>query len=143
MKNSLLRFTKAFVITAALLGLSLQLQAQSTNKPAAEKSSSTAAEADKTRKAGPFHGKIVAIDRVAKTITIGKRTFQITSETKIKKAGKPATLEAGTVGEVASGYVKPSPEGKLVATTLNFGPKVSGDATEKPKSSSEKEKEAK
>jgi hypothetical protein len=105
-----------------------QLLAQATNKPASAKAvSSETKETPKEGKkpgAGPFHGKLAALDKIAKTITVGKRTFQITSETKIKKSGKPATLEDGVVGEEVSGYVKPTPEGKLLATTLNFGPKT-------------------
>ena len=77
---------------------------------------------------GPFHGKLAAVDKTAKTITVGKRTFQITAETKINKAGQPATLNDGVVGEVASGYVKPTEDGKWLATTINFGPKPADKA---------------
>jgi hypothetical protein len=143
MKRSFFQLTTTWLFSLAILALPVGLAAQTTNKPAAEKKSAPAgADTEKTPKAGPFHGKLVAVDRVAKTITVGKRTFQITSETKLKKAGKPATLDAGVVGEVVSGYVKPSPEGKLVATTVNFGPKPAGDAGEKQKSP-EKENTAK
>ena len=72
---------------------------------------------------GPFHGKLVSVDKHLKTITVGKRTFQITSETKLKKAGKPATLDDGVVGEPVSGYAKSTPDGKLLAKTVNFGAK--------------------
>ena len=64
-------------------------------KPASE----AAPAAAKKPSAGPFHGKLVAVDKMAKTITVGKRTFQITSTTKIRKNDKPATLEDGVVGE--------------------------------------------
>ncbi len=74
--------------------------------------------------AGPFHGKLANLDKTARTITVGKRTFQITSETRINRAGKPATLEQAIIGEQVSGYVKPNAQGKLVATTLNLGPKT-------------------
>jgi hypothetical protein len=104
------------------------LPAQTTNKPAAKKPAVTAADPAKPEAkqpvAGPFHGKLVAIDQVAKTITVGKRTFQITSATKIKRAGQPAVLADGVVGETVSGYVKPTEDGKLFATTLNLGPKA-------------------
>jgi hypothetical protein len=43
---------------------------------------------------------------------------------------------------VVSGYVKPSPDGKLVATTVTFGPKPVGEPGDKQKSA-EKEKPAK
>jgi len=88
---------------------------------------------DKKPSAGPFHAKLTAVDRTAKTITVGKRTFQITSETKFFKAGKPATIADGVVGEQASGYVKPNSDGKLVATKVNFGPKPDAKGTNSKK----------
>ena len=103
-------------------------RAQSTNQPSTKKTTADSSETPKSGKksgAGPFHGKLAAIDKMAKTISVGKRTFQVTSETKIKKAGKPATLSDGVVGEPVSGYVKPATDGKLVATSVNFGSKAS------------------
>jgi hypothetical protein len=68
---------------------------------------------------------------VAKTITVGKRTFQITSATKLKKGDKPATLDDGIVGEEVGGYYKTGEDGKLNATSIRFGPKPGGAGTEK------------
>ena len=73
---------------------------------------------------GPFHGKLAALDKAARTITVGKRTFHITSASRINKTGKPATLDDGVIGEPVSGYVKPAEDGRLIATTINFGPKI-------------------
>jgi hypothetical protein len=73
---------------------------------------------------GPFHGKVAAVDKQARTIQVGKRTFYVGPECKLTKAGKPAKLEAAVVGEECGGYMKPSPDGRLVATTLRLGPKV-------------------
>jgi hypothetical protein len=124
------------LLAAAVAGTSAPLLAQTKDKPA-----KTAPEkkdgAEKKPTAGPFHGKLVAVDKSAKTITVGKRTFQITSETKMFKAGKPATLDEGIIGEEASGYVKPTEDGKLVATKVNFGPKASAEGSK----SAEKKKE--
>lgn len=142
MKTSVARLTLLALTAAALAGGPAYLQAQTTNKPPADKKASAStndeAKSEKPAKAGPFHGKLAAVDKVAKTITVGKRTFQITSETKIKKAGKPATLEDGVIGETVSGYLKPGADGKLMATTLNFGPKPAPN--EKPKGTSETNK---
>jgi hypothetical protein len=81
------------------------------------------------------------MDKLAKTITVGKRTFQITSETKIRKNDKPATFDDGVVGEECSGYIKPNEEGKLIATTVNFGPKNSqAKSSEKKPSTTSSEK---
>jgi len=105
---------------------------QAASKPASEAKAAVseakpATETKETVKkpvAGPFRGKLAALDKNLKTITVGKRTFHISSETQIKKAGKLATLDDGVVGEEASGYVKPDENGKLIATKINFGPKT-------------------
>src|SRR5712675_853223 len=104
---------------AALLALGVAVSpmpalAQSTNAntntakakdaPAEKKASSK--DAAEKKSAGPFHGKLASVDKAARTITVGKRTFQVTSETKIHKAGKPGTFDDGVVGDEVSGYVK-------------------------------------
>jgi hypothetical protein len=136
-----LRLGAACLLGFALYGAPWQLAAQTTNKPASSKKPAAEtqepATGEKKPVAGPFHGKLAAVDQTAKTITVGKRTFLITSETKIKKDGKPATLQDGVVNEEVSGYVKPNDAGKLVATTVNFGPKPK--TTEKKPESPAKE----
>ena len=72
----------------------------------------------------PFHGKLKAIDTTAKTISVGTRTFEITSETIIIKDGKSATLADGVVGDETGGAYKKTDDGKLVLTKLRFGAKV-------------------
>jgi len=117
----------AAVLAISIIATPLPSIAQ-TNKVKAAKPTTEKNEAKKPS-AGPFHGKLAALDKAAKTISVGKRTFHITSETRINKSGKPATLDDGVIGEDVSGYVKPTEDGKLVATKVNFGPKV--DTTEK------------
>src|SRR5215204_4604550 len=135
MTPSLLRIGLAALLTLLILTSPNRLFGQNTNTHAAEKKASAkpAPAPAKTPSAGPFNGKLTAIDPVAKTIKVGKRTFQITSETKIHKAGKPATLADGIVGETASGYVKPTDEGGWLATTVNLGPKLAKTAEKTPK----------
>jgi hypothetical protein len=137
---------KKSIVRVALIGsvvalMTLQGYADTTNKPAADKKAagSAAATAEKPAKAGPFHGKLAAIDKAAKTITVGKRTFHVTSDTKIKKSGKPALLDDAVVGETVSGYVKPGTDGKLMATSLNLGPKTTPEPAEPPKPAKEKQ----
>jgi hypothetical protein len=83
---------------------------------------------EKAEKAGkqsglPLGGKISAVDKTAKTITVRERTFQITSETRISKAGKPATFDDAVVGEeVGLSYIK-ADDGKLTARSVRIGPK--------------------
>jgi hypothetical protein len=136
-----MKFTLKFGAAAALaLALSatprplLAQSAISTNKPAA--ATQTTAQDEQTPKAkkpspGPFHGKLLAVDPVAKTIRVGKRTFQINGQTRISKNGKPATLADGLVGEEVSGYVKPTETGQFVATVVTFGPKLGKNAQKK------------
>jgi Cu/Ag efflux protein CusF len=79
----------------------------------------------------PFRGKLKAIDNTAKTITVGTETIQITSETKITKAGKPATLEEGAVGDEVAGAYHKDAEGKSNAISLRFGPKPPAEPNSK------------
>ena len=111
-----------FAATAIAL-MSTSAPAQTTNKPTS-KPATEAKETVKKPVAGPFNGKLAALDKNLKTITVGKRTFHISPETQIKKAGKTATLDDGVIGEQASGYVKPDENGNLIATRINFGPKT-------------------
>lgn len=150
MKQSIFRLSLMALVAAAIASSQAQSPDQTANKVAAEKNAApetgATTNAQKSAKGGPFRGKLAAVDQVAKTIVVGKRTFQITSETKIKKSGKPALLEDGVVGEPVSGYVKPATDGKLVATTVNFGPKAGAGVAEKPekqKAAPEKEPPAK
>ena len=118
MLKSLLKLLVLVCLTAMLVDAPAQIEAQTTNNPAAKQPRTA-----KRPVPGPFHGKLAALDPKAKTITVGKRTFQITAQTRIKKADKPATLADGVVGEPVSGYVKPAEGGKWIASSVNFGPK--------------------
>jgi hypothetical protein len=126
------KFRKIILILAvcAAPALTFSLVAQTNiakptpaKKAAADPQPSPSAPARKAV-AGPFRGKLSAVDKASRTITVGKRTFLVTQETKIKKDGKAAGLGDAVIGEQCSGYVKPNEAGKLVATTLNLGPKT-------------------
>jgi len=138
MKNAFIKPANIllFLLAFALLPFTPSLRAQTqTNKAPAGKKSSSASPtaAEKKQSAGPFHGKLLALDKSARTITVGKRTFQVTPETKIIKNEKPATLNDGVVDDVVSGYFKTSSDGKLTLTTLRFGPKTETKTAEKKK----------
>lgn len=77
----------------------------------------------------PFHGKLKAVDAAGGTVSIGTRTFTITSETIIIKNGKPATLSDGVVGDETGGAYKKTADGKLVITKLRFGAKTADETT--------------
>ena len=129
MMKSILRIGALSLLVAAMAAAPNQLLAQSTNKPAADKSAPVA----KKKGAHPFHGKLAAVDKVVKTIKVGESIYQINSETKITKDGKPATLEDGVVGDPVSGFAKPSGDGKMAATTVHFGAKVDNKSSDKKK----------
>ena len=126
MTKSILKISILSLLAVALTGLPGRAQAQDHQKPAAEKKETK----EKNSKVVPFNGKLKAVDNRAKTIAVGGRVFQITSETRISKDGKPATLEDGVVGEKVSGAYHKTEAGKLNATVVNFGVKA---AKEKPK----------
>lgn len=107
---------------------------KNTNKPAADTEKSTKPKRD----TAPFKGKVASVDKAAMTFMVGERTFQVTSETKITKAGKPATLEDAVVGEEVAGRSKKTADGKLVALSIRFGAKAEGEA--KPEKKKEEKK---
>ncbi|MBC8097725.1 MAG: hypothetical protein H7Y43_18145 [Akkermansiaceae bacterium] len=109
------------IITAILTTEPSGLNAQETNKIVEKKATKekSAAKPGVT----PFRGKLKAVDKTAKTITIGETTIQITSETKIMKEGKPATLDDTVIGEMAAGAYRKTDDGKQNATTIRFGAK--------------------
>ena len=135
--------TTAFLVA---LATSPQLLAQSTNKAPAEKKSSAekSESASKNSNSIPFKGNIVTMDKNARTITVGKRTFQVTSETKIFKSDKPATFADGVVGDYVTGSYKKSDDGKLIANSVYFGGKGGGKGTaDKKKEPAKDSKDAK
>lgn len=92
----------------------------------------------------PFHGKLEAVDKVEKTLTVKTKekdktwTFQVTSHTKLSKEGKPATLADGVVGEDIAGFAKEVSAGKFEAVSVRFAAKAPGHS--KPKKSKDEQK---
>ena len=125
----------ATTVFAIALATSPQLVAQTTNRAPAEKKSSTEKKepVEKKQASIPFRGNIVTLDKNAKTITVNKRVFQITSETKIFKSDKPATFADGVVGDYVTGSYKKTDDGKLIAHSVYFGGKSKGNTSEKKK----------
>jgi hypothetical protein len=78
----------------------------------------------------PFHGTVTEVDTNAMTLTVAKRTFEMTSETTITKDGKPAVLADGVVGEPVRGAYKKNADGKLDAVTVRFGGNAEGKKKE-------------
>jgi hypothetical protein len=116
---------KLGLLTLLAMGMAatpISLRAQNTNTAAAP-------EKKPSHRVLPFHGKLKSIDNTAKTISVGTETIQITSETIITKAGKPATLEDGTAGDTVAGAYRKDTEGKLNAVSLRFAPTIPASNT--------------
>lgn len=131
MIKSLSKLGLLYLLTLSLTGIPSVILAQGADKPAVENKDSKARKPAVT----PFNGKLKEINPTAKTISVGNRTLQVTSETRITKDGKPALLADGVVGEQVSGAFNAAADGKLMATVVNFGKKP--ETEKKPK----KEKE--
>ena len=78
------------LLAAAIAGMPAQLLAQTTNNPAAAKKSAAAKKdsAAKKKAAHPFHGKLAAVDKTAKTIKVGESVYQITSDDEDHQGGQ-------------------------------------------------------
>src|SRR5688500_15088317 len=116
MTKSILTLT-ILILAVAAAGLPGRLQAQETYKAPTEKKESKRPAPSVT----PFHGKLKGVDASANTIAVGALTVHVTSDTKVMKAGKPATLADGVVGEEVAGAYKKTESGQLTATTVRFG----------------------
>ncbi|MSU58214.1 MAG: hypothetical protein EXS35_08545 [Pedosphaera sp.] len=127
MKNSLVKYAVCGLLALAVAGAPTQMFGQEKKKdaPAPEKKEPAAGE--KKKGSPPIRGKIGAVDKTAKTVTIGQTTIQITSETKIQKGGKEATLDDAAVGEDAMAMVNKSDDGKVTARRLQIGPRPEGE----------------
>jgi hypothetical protein len=120
MTKNISKITVLSLFAAALVAMPVLSRAEGTNAPAA---SDQTAPAKPKKNNPPFHGNLKAVDTSAKTLTVGTLTLQITSDTKITKDGKPATLSDGVVGEPVSGSYTKTADGKLNALIVHFGAK--------------------
>ena len=123
MKKQIAKLTLSlFAIAIIAAPVLSRAQDTGTNPPAAPRHSTTV----KPRKheSSVFRGTVSAVDAKAMTLTVGKRTFEITSETKITKDGKSAILSDIAVGDKVGGAYKKTDDGKLAATTINAGKKM-------------------
>jgi hypothetical protein len=111
--------------------------------PAAEKSTAATEVSSPEKKVAPhpFRGKVSAVDKAALTISLeGRekaRIIHLTSQTRIAKAGKTATLADAAIGEEVAGQAIKAANGHEEAVSLRFG------AKEEPKAEVKKETKAK
>jgi hypothetical protein len=100
-------------------GASIGAAEQTAPKPVA-----AAAPAEKKARPIPFHGTIAAVNPTAQTITVGKRVFVVTADTKLYRNDKTvagAWKDAVVGGPVTGSYVK-APDGRLMARSVYFKP---------------------
>jgi hypothetical protein len=126
----MLRIAVLSLLAVAVAGAPACLLGQeSTNRPSATKKS--APKSEKKSAPLPFNGKVAEVDNIAKTITVGTMKIEITSETKLNKAGKPAILQDVAKGDEVSGSYRKSADGRLVGVTINASPKAGADDNKK------------
>jgi hypothetical protein len=125
MKKQIAKVTLGLFATAIIAAPMLsRAQETGTNPPAAPAQTAPAKPKKHEKHEGlPFSGTVSAVDTNAMTLTVGKRTFEVTSETKITKDGKPAILSDIATGDKVSGAYKKTDDGKLAATRINDGKK--------------------
>jgi len=111
MKNLI---TIALIAAVSLLGSLTLSAADKVEKPVP---------AEKKDSGPPFHGKIAALDKTARTIKVGERIFHVTATTRIHMDGKPATFEDAKIGDDVGGQYRAVEGGKLEALSLRVGPK--------------------
>jgi len=124
MKKHIAKISMPILCAAAILAVPALSRAQDTTN--------TPVPPVRTRTVAPsvalsFHGILTAVDTNAMTLTIEKRTFNMTSETIVTKDDKPAMLAEGAVGDQASGTYKKNTEGKLDALTVRFSTTTGGN----------------
>ena len=119
MKNSILKTIATGLLIVTFAGVTVDVRAQDKKAKAEEKAEAKSSKPHPM----PFHAKIVSVDKTAKTVVMGKRTFVVTDKTKILKDGdKQATLDDAKVGEIASGSSL-EVDGKLQLIKFHIGPK--------------------
>jgi hypothetical protein len=125
MKKHIAKLSMLTLCAAAILAVPALSRAQdTTNAPVAAAQTPPVKKHSATASSTlPFHGTLTAVDTNTMTLTVEKRTFDMTSDTTITKDGKPAVLADGVVGEPVRGAYKKNAEGKLDAVTVHFGGK--------------------
>jgi hypothetical protein len=129
---------KKYTAKIALIGLiaagiaaPLLLSAQDASTNAMDTTTAPATHKQHKHNGAPFRGTVDSMDTNAMTLTVGSRTFNITSKTKITQNGEPAILADATVGEKVGGYYRTNEEGTLDAVTIHFGAhKKKADSTD-------------
>jgi Domain of unknown function (DUF5666) len=127
MKKNAAKITILSLFITAIIAVPALSHAQDESTNAPPTADQTAPAKHKKHSSLVFRGTVSAMDTNAMTFTVGKRTFNITSETKITKNGQPAILGDIAVGDKVGGAYKKDDDGKLNATTIHDGKKTASD----------------
>jgi hypothetical protein len=113
------------LLASAIIAVPAVSRAQdnSTNALATSGQSTNAPVKPKKRGSLVVSGNASEVDTNAMTLTVGKHTFDITSETRITKNGKPAILSDIAAGDKVGVAYKQTADGKFNAATINDGKK--------------------
>ena len=134
------------VVLAAFCG---PLTAASKKSPSPAPSGSPAATtaaspAAKPARATPFRGNATAIDKNAKTFTIGKtttRVIKVTDQTTIMKGTATATFADITDGQYVTGSYMKQADGSMEAKSVKIGGKSGTDTGAKKKAAKDESEE--
>lgn len=131
MIKSTVKFSLLGLTALALAANSLTAAEPPDKKPEAK---APVSKAERTGVAVPFHGPLKSKTDASFTIEYRTKdlTIEVTSETKITKDGKPATLAETVVGDEVSGQYRIL-EDKKVARFLRLGAKPAAPAADKAK----------
>jgi hypothetical protein len=119
MIKSVVKFTALGLLAFAVAGIPVVLHAQDTN--ATNAAATNKLSTNPSLRPLPLRGKVKSIDNGAMTVTVGTHAYQITSQTKLTKDGKPAVMADIVVGDNVNGLVKRETDEKWTALKLNFG----------------------
>jgi len=132
-KNKLQTITAAFIASVALaapfgLNAADNTPNNNTKTPAKTEAASSAKKVEKPvaekTSSLPYQGHIVAVDKTAKTFSIGKkevRVFSVNDATKVTKGEAAATLNDLAVGDKVTGAYNKAADGKLEAVSVKIG----------------------
>jgi hypothetical protein len=115
-------------VCAASLAFCMPLNAQLTPATSPQ---ATAPAAKTAARPLPFRGKVTAVDQSAKTFTVGgkqgSRTFKVTENTTMTKAGAAATMTDIVQNEQVRGTCLKQADGTFEAKAVKIGPKTEGE----------------
>jgi hypothetical protein len=129
------KFYLAGGVCAASLAFCMPLDAQltpgTTASPAASPQATASPAAKLATRPIPFRGKVSAVDQSAKTFTVGgkqgSRTFKVTENTTMTKAGAAATMTDIVQNEQVRGTCLKQADGTFEAKAVKIGPKTEGE----------------